>query len=52
MVWAGSLLVVDIVGVGEGNLEKEVERLQWFGHEGEDMAGSYFEEVGSNCFTG
>ncbi len=44
--------MVDTVGVGEDNLGKGLERLQWFGHEGKDMAGSYFEEVGSDCSAG
>jgi len=43
---------VGIAGVGVDNLGKEVECLQLFGHEEEDMAGSYFGEMGSNYFDG
>jgi len=52
VVWAGSLSVVDTVGVGEDILGKGVECLQWFGHEKVDMAGSCSEEVGSDCSAG
>ncbi len=46
MVEVGKLFGVDTVGVGEDNLEKGVECWQLLGHEGEDMAGNYYEEMG------
>jgi len=52
VVCASKLSVVDTVGVGEDNLGKGVECLQWFGHEGEDMASSFLEVMKLGVLSG